>query len=87
MKIDKLSIGVTFKRCDECSRGDCDKCYYKDELARLLSLPNCTDCGLLIRRPERCEFIPKIGEGVRINCPLWVPREAAENKRIKEAEQ
>lgn len=86
MKIDKLSFGVELKRCDECNRGDCDQCYYKDEYERLMRLPNCNDCGRLIRRPH-CEFSPKIGEGDRINCPLWVPRDEAENERIKEAER
>lgn len=72
MKPDKLTIGIKYKLCNKCSRGDCSQCYYKDEFERLMGLPNCNDCGRL-RHDPRCEFVPKIGEGVRINCPLWEP--------------
>lgn len=34
---------------------------------RVSSLGDCNDCG----RQEQCEYLPKWGEEVRINCPLW----------------
>ena len=33
----------------------------------LLDLPNCNNCGIL----KTCKYVPKLGERVRINCPLW----------------
>lgn len=38
----------------------------RDELCRLLSLPNCNDC----LKAKVCEYAPMWGECVRINCPL-----------------
>lgn len=42
----------------------------------LLDLPNCNNCGIL----KTCKYMPKLGEYVRINCPLW----QTENKEEKE---
>lgn len=42
----------------------------------LLDLPNCNNCGIL----KTCKYAPKLGERVRINCPLW----QTENKEEKE---
>lgn len=43
-------------------------------LGDLLSLPNCNDCAMAPR--NGCGFCPGIGEQVRFNCPLHVPKEA-----------
>ena len=37
------------------------------ELDRINELPSCNDCG----KRNDCEYVPKLGERVRINCPLW----------------
>ena len=33
---------------------------------RISTLKDCNNCGR-----KECEFMPKPGETVRINCPLW----------------
>lgn len=35
--------------------------------ARTTSYPDCNTCG----KQKECEFLPKIGQQTRINCPLW----------------
>lgn len=39
---------------------------------RVLSLPNCNDCGHQMR--NTCGHCPRFGADIRINCPLWKPR-------------
>ena len=39
----------------------------QNTLNRLLSYPNCNTC-----RRDNCEYKPKAGEDVRINCPLHI---------------
>jgi hypothetical protein len=34
---------------------------------RIAPLPDCNTCG-----KRKCEYRPKLGETVRINCPLWI---------------
>lgn len=72
----RLTVGLEVKRCDECERGDCTKCDYKQEYERLMALPNCNNCRERIR--GRCGYAPRVGEVVRINCPLWVPENEAD---------
>lgn len=38
---------------------------------RIASLPDCNDCGA----KRTCMYCPEIGQQVRINCPLWKPKE------------
>lgn len=47
---------------------------YEQEFKRLMSLPNCNDCGV---KQSGCTYMscPKLGEDIRINCPMWSPRE------------
>ena len=68
---DGISIGVEVKHCSECRRGDCTKCCYKQEFEKLMALPNCNDCRKKAR--NGCGYVPRVGERVRINCPLWEP--------------
>lgn len=46
---------------------------YKQKLEELLSLPNCQDCAMAPR--NGCGFCPRVGETVRINCPLHIAKE------------
>ena len=39
-----------------------------DYMDRMSKLPDCNDCGIA----NVCMYAPKIGEQVRINCPLHV---------------
>ena len=50
---------------------------YKDYYDRVASLPDCNDCGR-----GACEYKPRWGEQVRINCPLHIRAQLA-----KEANQ
>ena len=36
-------------------------------MSQLSQKPNCNDCG----KKKECEYVPKWGDPVRINCPLW----------------
>lgn len=45
----------------------CQGCSYKAYYARVAAQYDCNDCG--IRRT--CTMRPRIGDTVRINCPLW----------------
>lgn len=67
-----ITLGVEVKRCSECERRDCHECVYKGEFERLMNLPNCHDCGL--STGNSCGHRPKLGEDIRINCPLWQPK-------------
>ena len=49
---------------------------YLESYESLINLPNCNNCGIV----KQCKYIPKCGERVRINCPLW----QTENKEEKE---
>jgi hypothetical protein len=73
-----IHLGLRVVRCDECERGDCDACDYKREFEALMELPDCNTCGS--NASGFCDFCPKPGERVRINCPLWEPREAQPNE-------
>lgn len=65
-----ISFGLEVKNCRECDRGDCKQCCYKHEFERLMNLPNCNDCHL----NDTCGARPKLGETVRINCPMHIPK-------------
>lgn len=43
------------------------------EFDHIMALPNCNGC----RKQKECEHVPKWGERVRINCPLWEGKEGA----------
>lgn len=45
----------------------CQGCSYKSYYTRVAAQNDCNDCGA--RRT--CQYTPKIGGIVRINCPLW----------------
>ena len=34
---------------------------------RVSNMPNCNTCGKKIS----CEYVPRLGDDVRFNCPLW----------------
>lgn len=48
---------------------DCTQCCYKQEFEKLMALPSCNDC--IERTRNRCGCAPRVGEFVRINCPMW----------------
>lgn len=74
-----ITFGLEIKRCSECGRGDCAQCCYKQEFEKLMALPSCNDCSERTR--GGCGFAPRVGEFVRINCPLWEPeKEAAQTE-------
>ena len=52
-------------------RTACDPCPLPDYLKKINSMPGCNDCGCF----RDCQYRPQPGEMVRINCPLWQPRE------------
>lgn len=52
-------------------RSMCDACGHKIHSEQVAALHNCNDCGAA----HDCEYIPKLGEMARINCPLWRPQE------------
>lgn len=71
-----IPLGIEFKRCATCDRGDCENCYYKRKFERWVNLPQCNDC--LHNQYSSCGYCPAPGEDVRINCPLWKPKKEAD---------
>lgn len=71
-----LQLGLRVVRCDECERGECETCCYKHKFEEWTALPNCNDC--LYSSRNDCQVCPRPGECVRINCPMWVPKEATQ---------
>ena len=53
----------------------CGTCPNKLHTEKVAFLPNCNDCGAA----HDCEYIPKLGEMARINCPLWKPKEVTQS--------
>lgn len=49
-----------------------DALNYMDQIC---NLHDCNDCGI----KNECQYLPKLGDAVRINCPLWKPKQK-ENK-------
>ena len=43
--------------------------------------PNCNSCGR-----ERCEYGPRLGRPIRINCPLWEEEMEIEEREWKNAD-
>lgn len=43
---------------------------YKDFYERIIALHSCNDCG----SRNSCEYAPRPGQPIRINCPLWAER-------------
>lgn len=74
-----IQLGIEVKKCSECGRGYCETCANDKEFKRLLSLPNCNDCKS--SKTGYCGFRPKIGQDVRINCPLWEAEEENDGTR------
>ena len=45
----------------------CHGCSYKAYYARGAAQHDCNDCG----SRRTCQYVPRLGDTVRINCPLW----------------
>jgi Lar family restriction alleviation protein len=56
--------------CEACTY--CKDCETRRDAAQVAALPNCNDCG----NAAGCDYVPTIGQHVRINCPLWRAMEA-----------
>lgn len=78
-----ISLGVEVKSCKDCEREDCSKCVYRVELEKLIALPGCNECGA----KGKCDFEPKLGELVRLNCPLFIPLAAKGPNVSRKAKQ
>ena len=53
---------------------NCQSCSYLIYTQEVAGLHDCNDCGAA----AGCDYIPTIGQHVRINCPLWQPGEGDE---------
>ena len=45
----------------------CKNCGYKSYYAQVAAQNDCNDCG----KKNTCQYVPRPGGIVRINCPLW----------------
>jgi transcription elongation factor Elf1 len=52
-------------------RNDCECCGAKIHSDMVMALHDCNDCGA----KAECQYIPRLGEMTRINCPHWKPEE------------
>jgi hypothetical protein len=50
---------------------NCEKCGYRVYAEQMTKQHDCNDCGAA----KSCEYMPQIGQTVRVNCPLWKPKE------------
>lgn len=48
-----------------------DRDKYKRHSDSISHLPDCNTCGK--KAKENCEFMPRCGDWVRINCAFWTP--------------
>ena len=52
----------------------CEACGIKVYADHVAAQHDCNDCGAA----RGCDYMPTIGQHVRINCPLWQPMEGDE---------
>ena len=70
-KIFAEAIAEAYRRgYDNAKESLCKDCSYKAYYARVASQNDCNDCG----SRRTCQHVPRAGEIVRINCPLWRPK-------------
>ena len=52
---------------DDAKEKLCGGCSYKGYYTQVAAQGDCNDCG----KARTCQYVPKPGGIVRINCPLW----------------
>lgn len=52
-------------------RAGCEKCGARVYTEQMTKQHDCNDCGAA----KSCEYMPQIGQPVRVNCPLWRDKE------------
>ena len=52
---------------DDAKEKLCSGCSYKSYYTQVAAQSDCNDCG----KARSCQYVPKPGGIVRINCPLW----------------
>lgn len=55
---------------DDAKEKLCTGCSYKSYYAQVAAQGDCNDCD----KVRSCQYVPRPGGIVRINCPLWRPR-------------
>ena len=55
-----------------------DRDRYKRHSDSISQLPDCNTCGK--KAKGNCEFMPRCGDWVRINCAFWTPEQPKEEK-------
>lgn len=68
--------GVSFAKLTPANHINCADCPTKETFEKLVSLPDCNECGAL----KNCIYKPRVGDPVRNNCPLWRPLNEEEAK-------
>lgn len=71
--VGSITYGIEVKRCADCAKDtekDCKHCGYKIHSNNVAALPDCNDCA----KQHDCEYLPRIGEYTRMNCPLHEPK-------------
>lgn len=77
--IDVHEVAAVVKLWDdeEKPREDpCKGCSYKAHSEQISKQNDCNDCG----NAKTCQYVPKWGSLVRINCPLWKHKRAEVRK-------
>ena len=52
---------------DDAKEKLCTGCGYKSYYTQVSAQGDCNDCG----KARSCQYVPRPGSIVRINCPLW----------------
>lgn len=68
--IDPETLPIVRELREELERAKAERDSYKIFFEDITKCGDCNDCGKF----ATCEFVPKVGQTTRYNCPLWTGR-------------
>lgn len=63
-------LGMYRRGYDDAKEKLCSGCSYKSYYTQVAAQGDCNDCA----KARNCQYVPRPGGIVRINCPLWRAR-------------
>lgn len=68
--IDPETLQIVRELRENLERVTAERDSYKIFFENITKCGDCNDCG----KSATCEFVPKVGQTTRYNCPLWTGR-------------
>lgn len=68
--IDPETLPIVLELREKLERVTKERDSYKIFFEDITKCGDCNDCG----KSKTCEFVPKVGQTTRYNCPLWTGR-------------